>query len=383
MKHIEINHKEVFQIINDLKRKRIENGSNKRQKTLDTFVTKKKVSVEIDCETVKRALVNLLTVDGRPFSMINDIGFRMIINPILSALNMCVNLEKLNSFINEEYDKVKLCLEFDLKGKLLPIKMDIVKKRDRSVLGVNVQFVKNDELIIKTLAMKDLTERHTGNYTLNVLKEILNKFSIEEKMIFSITTDNGSNMIKAVKDLAHDLEDDDEDDADDLDVSDDELMVADDVNILKSVRCAAHTLQLAIKDFFDLEVAKKVLIKARLLATTLRSTNNVIMIKKLKLKKAILDCTTRWCSTYDMFERICQDMDIDKSLNITNDDWAKFSCLKEVLQPVSILNKTIQTAQLLAGDFLASWMKTKIEIKNILNEYAILLLNCLANREKW
>ena len=30
---------------------------------------------------------------------------------------MCVNLEKLNSFINEEYDKVKLCLEFDLKGK--------------------------------------------------------------------------------------------------------------------------------------------------------------------------------------------------------------------------------------------------------------------------
>ena len=50
--------------------------------------------------------------------------------------------------------------------------MDIVKKRDRSVLGVNVQFVKNDELIIKTLAMKDLTERHTGNYTLNVLKEI-------------------------------------------------------------------------------------------------------------------------------------------------------------------------------------------------------------------
>ena len=133
---------------------------------------KKKVSVEIDCETVKRALVNLLTVDGRPFSMINDIGFRMIINPILSALNMCVNLEKLNSFINEEYDKVKLCLEFDLKGKLLPIKMDIVKKRDRSVLGVNVQFVKNDELIIKTLAMKDLTERHTGNYTLNVLKEI-------------------------------------------------------------------------------------------------------------------------------------------------------------------------------------------------------------------
>ena len=118
MKHIEINHKEVFQIINDLKRKRIENGSNKRQKTLDTFVTKKKVSVEIDCETVKRALVNLLTVDGRPFSMINDIGFRMIINPILSALNMCVNLEKLNSFINEEYDKVKLCLEFDLKGKL-------------------------------------------------------------------------------------------------------------------------------------------------------------------------------------------------------------------------------------------------------------------------
>ena len=48
------------------------------------------------------------------------------------------------------------------------------------------------------------------------------------------------------------------DECEDVDISDDELMFADDVNILKSVRCAAHTLQLAVKDFFDLEVAKLV-----------------------------------------------------------------------------------------------------------------------------
>ena len=112
------------------------------------------------------------------------------------------------------------------------------------------------------------------------------------------------------------------------------------------------------------------------------------MFKKLKLKKAILGCTTRWLSTYEMFERVlelksfCHDMDINKLLNITDNDWQNFSSLKEVLHPVSVLNKVLQTAQLLAGDFLASWMKAKIEIKNQKNEYSIHMLNCLTDREK-
>lgn len=56
----------------------------------------------------------------------------------------------------------------------------------------------NDRIVVRTLSMQRLLSRHTGVELKNHLLSTLTKFGIETKQIFAITTDNGSNMLKAI-----------------------------------------------------------------------------------------------------------------------------------------------------------------------------------------
>lgn len=74
------------------------------------------IKVNIDMKTITSACVDLVTVNGRPYSLLNDSGFRKIIDPIISGLNkkvainsasiklvkiLCFGETKLNLFIYE------------------------------------------------------------------------------------------------------------------------------------------------------------------------------------------------------------------------------------------------------------------------------------------
>lgn len=50
--------------------------------------------------------------------------------------------------------------------------------------------------MLKTLATKELTDRHTGVYVKQVTEEVLGTYGIPLSNVFSITVDNGSNMLK-------------------------------------------------------------------------------------------------------------------------------------------------------------------------------------------
>lgn len=58
----------------------------------------------------------------------------------------------------------------DIKNKLISIKIDCVKRHSRSIMGVNIQYIKDDKLLIFTLAMIELNQQHTALY----LKEKVN-----------------------------------------------------------------------------------------------------------------------------------------------------------------------------------------------------------------
>ena len=65
------------------------------QTTLDESLLKT-VRVKIDIAMLKAACVELITVNGRPFRLIEDSGFRKILNPLLQGLGnkACINVEK-------------------------------------------------------------------------------------------------------------------------------------------------------------------------------------------------------------------------------------------------------------------------------------------------
>lgn len=51
------------------------------------------IKVKIDMNTIINACVELVTVNGRPYSMLNDTGFRKIIDHVLKGINkkVCIN----------------------------------------------------------------------------------------------------------------------------------------------------------------------------------------------------------------------------------------------------------------------------------------------------
>ncbi|KYM95312.1 hypothetical protein ALC62_14042 [Cyphomyrmex costatus] len=81
-----------------------------------------------------------------------------------------------------------------------------------------------------------------------------NNVKIMEKQIYSITTDNGNNMIKAVEIFSNENVDESEEDEEAINCEQLAETVVENLRFKEqnviSVKCAAHTLQLAIKDFF-------------------------------------------------------------------------------------------------------------------------------------
>jgi hypothetical protein len=63
---------------------------------------------------------------------------------------------------------------------------------------------------------------------------------------------------------------------------------------LEGIRCAAHTLQLAVMDALKMRSYSELIGKVRRVARKLKTQNIQMVLDKLKLKHAILDYPTRY-----------------------------------------------------------------------------------------
>lgn len=82
---------------------------------------------------------------------------------------------------------------------MLSLKMDSVTRHERSMVAINVQLIEKEKIVIYTLSVKEMHQRQTAENLKNELEGILNEFEISKNQIYSITTDNGRNMIKATE----------------------------------------------------------------------------------------------------------------------------------------------------------------------------------------
>ncbi|XP_075155534.1 uncharacterized protein LOC142228886 [Haematobia irritans] len=71
-----------------------------------------------------------------------------------------------------------------------------------------------------------------------------------------------------------------------------------------SIRCDAHTLQLWVNDVLKTNDIKDRLDQFRLIVKKLRTQTYLNPLKSSGFKVPILDCATRWNSTYLMLERL-------------------------------------------------------------------------------
>lgn len=179
----------------------------------------------------------------------------------------------------------------------------------------------NEKIVVRTLAIKRLHTSHTGIYIAELVRKTLAKYEISLDQVVSVTSDNGKNMLKAVKLLqlyqSH-LIDEFLAANKEIDLHLDKKAESyintqlqklekqiDENKLLYGVHCAAHTIELAVNDAIEKSPEEKATIaEARELVKRLRTPTILNLIEKKQLRKPIIDCITRWCSTFQMVSHL-------------------------------------------------------------------------------
>ena len=89
--------------------------------------------------------------------------------------------------------------KLEVEGKLVSLKVDVATCRDRSILGVNLQFIGEGKIRIRTLAMKKVKKNQVGFYLKTVYDEVNEQYGIKSNQIYSPTIDKGASMLKCVR----------------------------------------------------------------------------------------------------------------------------------------------------------------------------------------
>ena len=129
---------------------------------------------------------------------------------------------------------------------------------------------------------------------------------------------------------------------------------------IKHMRCAVHTLQLAIRDGLKDPQASNLIGKLRQVAVAARTPKNDAIINRRAGIGAILDQVTRWGSTYVMVKRllelksVLEDID-NPAISLSQIQWKQASQLEEVLLFPYTATKKLQAEDLTAGQFWFEW----------------------------
>lgn len=312
------------------------------------------IRVRISAKCVINACVEMVAKNGLPFSTMNGSGFLKILNPVLEGLgksnkNISVNRNNIRNHLKDRADDAIQKIKRETSGRYVSIMMDIATRQSRSILGISAQYMLNDKIMIRTLAMDRLTSRNTAIALKDRVLSVLKKYDIAIDQIIAITTDNGSNMIKATE-LINDLnptessekitnvlqllddtlativDDENENDAAENDFIDDDeindILQPTEETIIEmkntiediisgssvltftnAVSCAAHTLQLGTGDAFNDESfaeGKALIQKCIKLVGTLRTKNVLAVIDREKFLRPVKHVPTRWNSVDNM-----------------------------------------------------------------------------------
>lgn len=174
------------------------------QTTMNKFFTVHPVTISVKCSQrdIEDSAVCLVTVDGRPFAAVEDTGYQALLQPLIRGMNLgnyAMNRHKVRNLVEEYAERMRKEIAEFLSKKKISLKVDCATKNRRSFLGINSQVRKNGKLFCINLAVRELKERHTSENLRNAILDELKRFNLNESNIYSITSDNGSNILKMVK----------------------------------------------------------------------------------------------------------------------------------------------------------------------------------------
>ncbi|XP_044595707.1 uncharacterized protein LOC123272777 [Cotesia glomerata] len=203
-RHLKDRHREIYDQIYPFNQHKSEFSTTETEEEStkeSTYLNR----VALNKTTLKTALLKLVTINGRPFSILQDEGMRMILDPLISRMpeKVIINEETVKDDVINTANNIKKTIQKEVKEcNLVSLKVDIASRLGRSFLGVNIQYIRGGKIIIRTLAVEEITERHSGENLKNLILRTFDLYGIDVKNIYSFTSDNGTNMVKLSELLA-------------------------------------------------------------------------------------------------------------------------------------------------------------------------------------
>lgn len=268
----------------------------------------------------------LVTVNGRPFQILEGSGIVGLIamqqdELTAAARKLTINADTIQENIKNVAIEIREKIADELKDRILCVMTDITTKNHRGILGLNVQYYFEGKIILRTLGMLEMNERHTSETIVKMVRENLDSYGISLDQVYAFTSDNAPSMLKGAEllDLAakiaiqHDnfagfdfesfmTADDDADEAFPTTVDESLREMFRNAAILlqpvTGIGCAAHSLQIAIHDGMTASNTKSFISKCREIVKNLRTQIYMLEFKKRGEKRPLLDNATRWNSKY-------------------------------------------------------------------------------------
>jgi len=211
--HLNRYHKEEFELVKEeqkaisvRKQQESRRAPPRKRRKVETSI-----AVRIDKARMMEACVSLVADSGRPLKLINDPGMRMILDPILEGLessgsSLTLSPATVSEDIKRQAAELRKTIKKQIGNRLICVKVDGAKRLSRAIVGINIQYIEDGKIQLRNLASVELKDRQTGIALKKIVKDVASEYGIPAKNFYTATTDNGANIVLAVKLLAAELE---------------------------------------------------------------------------------------------------------------------------------------------------------------------------------
>lgn len=122
---------------------------------------------ELEAFNAVQDAIELVTINGYPFAMLNSSGMRGFINSRLQAIRpngfaVTINRFNISKRVAEESNLIRNYITNELKNKTISIMFNICRKASLSVLGLHATYMKGETVICRSLGTVQIEERHTA-----------------------------------------------------------------------------------------------------------------------------------------------------------------------------------------------------------------------------
>ncbi|KAK3925969.1 hypothetical protein KUF71_014218 [Frankliniella fusca] len=272
MKHLQSHHYETFKAVKEEEERRRGAGALTTAEPEAKRQCKWPDGVQMTAKVLQLHCVRLVSENCLALRFLDYEAFQDIIRPMINAMPLherfTVSSRNAPEKIAEFAELVRQYMIKEAEGKMVSLKVDGASKDHRHFLGVNTQFCVKGKSVVRTLGIEELHGESSAQKLKSHITIMLHRFKIEPKQVVSFTSDSGANYNLAGKLLAeHAQEQEVEDPDDDFNIEEGGAWAHADVELhqddfkMQSVRCAAHTLQLAIEDAMKADSSHQNIVK--------------------------------------------------------------------------------------------------------------------------